>query len=156
MARGVLIAVMTTAIACAGGDSSESDAVAMGSLEEASSIDPAEYGDTFDWDNRGALEFLDFIRGKSGWYTVWGDHENWVKEEDLPELMMLLDSTEQCANVNRSVSSWIDFEPSTVGNEAAYLIEGFRKGRYPPGLNSTRPRPNKDEIRQWWSARRGA
>jgi len=158
MTRFILIAVMTAAVTFAGcHPPPENEPVPLESIEDwSSSIDPKEYGDTFDWDNKGALEFLDFIRGKAGWYTVWGDHPNWVKEDDLPELMALLDSTEQCSNVKSAMSSWIDFEPSTIGNEAAYLIKGFREGRYPPGLNSTRPRPDKAKIREWWYARGGA
>jgi hypothetical protein len=116
---------------------------------------PADYGDVFDWDNHGALDFLEFLRGESGFYTVWGIHPAWVKEDDLPELMELLDSTEPCANVKSALSSYIDVESSTVGNEAAYLIEGYRTGRYPPRLNSTRPRPDKREIREWWREKRG-
>jgi len=123
------------------------------SEERVSSVERKRYGDTFDWENKGALEFLDFIRLRGTVYTVVGKHPNWIREDDLPALMELLDSTEPCSNVMSWESSFLDLKPSTIGNEAAYLIEGFRSGAYPPGLNSTRPRPDKDEIRQWWLRR---
>jgi hypothetical protein len=124
--------------------------------EEWKAEDPTKYGDTFDWDNLGPLEFLDRLREGTGTYVVVHEHGGWVKEEHLSVLVSLLDSDEPCMNVKSVFSSFLETAPSTVGNEAAYLINGFRKGEYPPGLNSTRPRPNKEEIREWWSMRGGA
>ena len=74
-----------------------------------------------------------------------------LAEEDIK----LLDSSEPCANVQNPLSSYIDPERSTVGNEAAYLIEGFRHDRYPPRLNSTRPPCDIEEIKKWWAERQG-
>ena len=78
----------------------------------------------------------------------------WVEESDLPGLVALLESTEPCANVRSMISSVIIRERSTVGNEAAYLIEGFRKDRYPPGLVSNYPPQDIAETKAW-AARRG-
>lgn len=110
-------------------------------------------GDGFDWEQSGALDLLELLKEYPVLYCVEEDHEGWVKEADLAGLVELLDSSEPCANVISSRSSFIDFEPSTIGNEAAYLIEGYRRGKYPPRLNSTRPRPDVDEIRAWWRER---
>ena len=60
--------------------------------------------------------------------------------EDLPvsfaavatRIVDLLDSTEPCASVSMSISSLHLESGSTVGQEAAFLIEGFRTGYYPP------------------------
>jgi hypothetical protein len=79
----------------------------------------------------------------------------WVKESDLPVLMELIDSTEPCANVKHLASSSMDSSPSTVGNEAAFLVEGFRQDQYPPRLNSTRPPCDIEEIKAWWARRQG-
>jgi len=79
---------------------------------------------------------------------------HWVQEKDLPKLILLLDSPVPCASVALSKSS---FWPgmSTVGEQAAFLIEGFRAGVYPPDLHSGRMAPGlKDEIRAWWTARK--
>ena len=35
--------------------------------------------------------------------------------------------------------------------EAAFLIEGFRTGRYPPSLNSVRPEIDANRLREWWA-----
>ena len=115
---------------------------------------PSENADIFDWGNLDALDFLEFLRNyEFSFYTVWDTRENWVKEADLPKLIEFLDSNEPCANVVSVLSSFIDMERSTIGNEAAYLILGYRMGKYPPGLNSTRPKLDKDEILRWFKAR---
>ena len=38
---------------------------------------------------------------------------------------------------------------STVGREAAFLIDGYRQRKYPPELSSDRA-PDPGEIRRWW------
>ena len=109
----------------------------------------------FDWHHFGPLAFLDHLKNRTGRLLILGAPEGWIKEDDLPELMNLIDSTEPCPSVRAACSSYIGTGTSTVGNEAAFLIEGYRKGRYPPGLNSTRPRPDIREIRSWWRERTG-
>jgi len=80
--------------------------------------------------------------------------QNWVQERDLPNLMLLLDSPVPCAPVALSrSSSWPDV--SSLGDQAAFLIQGFRAGVYPPALQSAKMKPGeKDEIRAWWLARK--
>lgn len=110
----------------------------------------------FDFATGGPLAFLDSLRtSERSSITVLVIEFGWVGEADLPALIALLDSTERCANVASGVSSYIDQSWSTVGNEAAYLIDGYRQDRYPPGLNSTRPKPDVAGIRRWWEARGG-
>jgi len=80
--------------------------------------------------------------------------ENWVQEKDLPKLILLLDSPVPCAPVALSKSS---FWPgvSSIGEQAAFLIQGFRAGLYPPDLHSGRMGPGvKNEIRAWWAVRK--
>jgi len=108
------------------------------------------HGDKFDWQNLGPREFLDQLRSTSG-YTVQGIHRGWVRLSDLPALVALLDSTEPCGSVALSWSSYADPHPSTLGVEAAFLIEGYRRGEYPPGLNSTTAGLSSVELRAWWS-----
>ncbi len=106
----------------------------------------------FDWENSGALDFLNYLCDyESNFYTVSSTYENWIKETDLPKLIERLDSSEPCANVAATSSSFIDKNRSTAGNEAAYLIMGYRSGKYPPNLNSTRPKPDIAEIKSWWN-----
>ena len=128
----------------------------------------------FDFQAAGPLEFLEYLRsaapGKGpetnaaafgGGLTVWGTHRGWIVEEDLPKLIAQLDSREPCLAVAKAISSFRSFENSTVGREAAFLIEGFRAEQdrsgyagYPPALNSNRaPGFDGDAIRAWWSHR---
>ena len=53
-----------------------------------------------------------------------------MKDSDLPFLIGLLDSKEPCAILDQSDSSIYHHGNSTVGHEAAYLIEGFWNHRY--------------------------
>ena len=117
--------------------------------EPAFTGDPSEYGDTFDWQRKGPLEFLEHLRAVSN-YSVHGIHQSWVKSEDVSDLVALLDSDEKCGAVSMTISSYHETHGSTVGQEAAFLLKGFIAGRYPPGLNSTRPTVDKNEIREWW------
>lgn len=117
---------------------------------------PSEYGDTFDWQNKSPVDFLNMLKklNKRENYIVHGIHKNWIKKSDIPHLMDLLNSSELCASVAMSQSSYIELGGSTVGAEAAFLIIGFQKGEYPPGLNSTRPKltqKEKNNLKQWWS-----
>jgi hypothetical protein len=66
--------------------------------------------------------------------------------------MQQIDSDEPAASVVSPISSYIPFdENSTVGNEAMFLLEGYRTGRYPPALSSLHYfHPNRTEVRSWW------
>ena len=64
--------------------------------------------------------------------------KNWISKKDLPGLLALTGSTEPCPSVALMSSSYYDSRNhSTVGQEAAFMLEGYRKGEYPPELNST-------------------
>jgi hypothetical protein len=108
------------------------------------------HGDTFDWQQAGPLEFLDHLRSVRS-YVVDGVHRGWVRSSDLPQLISLLDSQDPCGSVAMRISSYHESQLSTVGQEAAFLIDGFRSGRYPPRLNSTRPATDVDQVREWWN-----
>ncbi len=84
-------------------------------------------------------------------YTTIDSHKNWVSVQDIPALIRLLDSQTSCASVALAISSFISIGTSTVGHEAAFLIEGFRRGQYPPELNSSRWEADKKEILAWWN-----
>lgn len=117
--------------------------------------DSSVYGDFFDWHDKSPADFLNMLKKRTAQhpFSVSGVHVNWIKASDIPGLIELLDSSEPCAPVNRAVSSYAELNGSTIGEEAAFLIIGFKKGEYPPSLNSTRPRLNhrvKDELKKWW------
>lgn len=111
--------------------------------------DVKDSGDTFEWQDRGPLDFLKLLRSQHD-YSVRGLHRGWLKATDVPELLALLDSKDPCGSVAMEASSYYESGLSTVGQEAAFLIEGFRRGQYPPGLNSTRMELNSEELRTWW------
>ncbi len=73
----------------------------------------------------------------------------WIAPEELPILVRYLNSGELCASVMSSVSSYLPCQPSTVGREAAYLLEGFRVNRYPPKLNSSRFNYSTKGLKLW-------
>ncbi len=116
--------------------------------------DPKFYGDTFDWDNSSPIDFLELLKSKKNekcpTYSVFGMHGKWVRINHIPDLVALLDSKEPCANVCSIYSSFRDCNKSTIGREAAFIIEGFRRGKYPPEINSGRTHEQLDEIKKWW------
>jgi hypothetical protein len=66
--------------------------------------------------------------------------------------MELLDSKEPCGFVALSISSIHYPGSSTVGHEAAYLIEGFWKRYYPTELTSQKYTPDVEGIKRWYQA----
>ncbi len=89
-------------------------------------------------------------------YVIGMGRLNYVKDSDLPYLASVLDSTEPCAHVVLSISSILPYTRSTVGHEAAYLIEGFWKRFYPTSLGSFQYKPDIQGMKLWynmWSAR---
>ena len=84
--------------------------------------------------------------------TVIDVPDNWIIHDDVQLLMQLIDSPDPAAPVVSPLSSYRPFDQtSTVGNEALFLIEGYRTGEYPPDLCSLYYfHPNRTEVRSWW------
>lgn len=79
--------------------------------------------------------------------------DTWITRHDAELLMREIDSLEPAAPVVSSISSyWPHNQTSTVGNEALFLLEGYRTGRYPPGLCSLYSfEPDRPAMRSWWN-----
>jgi len=111
-------------------------------LKNVTKAESVKQGDSFDWQNKGPLAFIDFLKQhdvtstKARFYMVFGSHKDWVDVSDIPALIALLASNLPCASVNSVLSSVMPQYSSTVGREAAFLIEGFRHGNYPPTFDS--------------------
>jgi hypothetical protein len=89
-------------------------------------------------------------------FTVERERTDWVQESDLPALFDLVDSEEPCAHVVSVYSSYLPLGRSSIGQEALFMIEGFRQGRYPPGLHSEGFQKHRQEILEWWRERTAA
>jgi hypothetical protein len=79
--------------------------------------------------------------------------DGWITLRDAELLMQEIDSDEPAAPVVSPISSYWPFhQTSTVGNEALFLLEGYRAGTYPPVLCSLYYfTPNRTEVRSWWN-----
>jgi len=108
----------------------------------------------FNWEEQGPLDYLRLLQkngheiGEGDSFTIWAPRCGWVKAEDIPELIKLLDSAKPCAGVAMSISSIL--HSSTVGREAAYLIEGYRRKCYPVARSSWQWDYDVEEIRTWY------
>ena len=72
-------------------------------------------------------------------------------EEDLDALVAALGS-ERPSRAAVSLYSSTVRDGSTVGDEAAHLIEAYRRGRYPPAMPSRRySAQDTMQMRQWWA-----
>lgn len=119
--------------------------------------DPKKYGDTFDWSSGSPVQFLEMLERSGDIYTVLGLHHDWIRDSDIESLMSHLDSQTPCAYVVSAASSKLPHGRSTVGREAAFLLEGYRLHYYPPQLSSADFEPDRDELRHWyrvWSTRK--
>lgn len=89
--------------------------------------------------------------GDRRFYTFDTPKSCWVERSDVPYLISRLDSTRPSAAVVLSAESNLRLD-STEADEAAFLIQGFRQGRYPPALRSEQiSEIDKVEIRNWWA-----
>jgi len=86
--------------------------------------------------------------------TVLDIPDGWITKGDVALLMQEIDSEDPAAPVISPLSSYWPFnQTSTVGNEALFLIEGYRTGKYPPRLCSLYYfRPDRSEVRLWWES----
>lgn len=115
--------------------------------------DPATCTGDGGWVKGTPLDLIEVLKANGrGTLRFRCAHRGFVRSEHIPALIALLDSEEPCASVTLASSSTLLFD-STVGIEAAYLIEGYRAGEYPPDLNSTRQPVDREEILRWWRER---
>ena len=114
-----------------------------------------EFLKDFDWSVTPPLNFLELLKKHAGAIAVIKSGnkppKDWVTNKDVKKLIGLVDSKTLAAPV---VSEGCPFMPSgcsTVGNEAMFLIEGYRKGAYPPTLCSIYDfKGDPDECKRWW------
>jgi hypothetical protein len=95
-------------------------------------------------------KLIEILKGAGERYTIGDVRVDYVEESDLTFLVSLLDSKEPCRFVDMSISSIYYPGKSTVGHEAAYLIEGFWKRYYPTGLTSQQYKPDIEGIKRWY------
>jgi hypothetical protein len=98
------------------------------------------------------MQFLKYLKDnhENMTYTVSEPVENWVREEHLPALVALLASRDACMAVVLAPSSRLRLG-STIGDEAAFLIAGFRAKKYPATLHSEPiAASERARIRAWW------
>lgn len=109
----------------------------------------------FDCNSYSPLDFLRYLQLKQrelpenaiGSVTIWPS-SSWIKRNHLAPLAALLDSERPCVHVVSMLASTGPEEPSTVGQEAAFLMEGFRRGKYPPALISGFV--DIADLKAWW------
>lgn len=129
---------------------------AIGWVSQQHRIPPPEspVGEDLDWARTDPLALLELLKSRPGIPLTIASTPppDWITEEYVRQLMPVIDSPEPAAPVVSVLSSYYPFnESSTVGNEAMFLIEGFRRGRYPPALCSIYYfDADPDELRTWW------
>ncbi len=112
-------------------------------------------GDSCYFNTHSPIDFLNDLRMHPDQPVMVLDvPDDWLTLPDVDLLMQEIDSTEPAAPVVSPISSYWPFnQTSTVGNEALFLIEGYRTGKYPPALCSLYYfKPDRTEVRTWWDA----
>jgi hypothetical protein len=111
-------------------------------------------GDSCYFETHTPMEFLNDLRMHPDEPVLVLDvPEGWITPEDAGQLIQEIYSVEPAAPVVSPVSSyWPSNQTSTVGNEALFLLEGYRAGRYPPDLCSLYYfKPNRTGMELWWN-----
>lgn len=100
------------------------------------------------------VQFLNLLKsraGKPGWMVIQQPVYGWVRAEHIPKLIALLNSNEPCRPVVMANASMLP-ENSTVGQEAAMMIAGYRDGFYPSVPTSSDQRVGTPaELTAWWN-----
>jgi hypothetical protein len=125
------------------------------SLEQRSDIGEIYYSayDPCYWGKYTPLDFFDELKMHPDRpVSVMMAPDDWIKKEHIEKLMEYVDSKEPAAPVVSLISSYYPFnQTSTVGNEALFLIAGYRAARYPPNLCSVYYfKPDVNEVKSWW------
>lgn len=113
-------------------------------------ISPTIITDGHPWKKNGPLQFLQLLRGHPTQIVEVHDHgpPKWIGLHDVERLLELLESTEAASPVMESVCPSIPERPSTVGKQAAYLLVGHLRNRYPPSGNSDLQFDSLNHIRE--------
>ncbi len=128
---------------------------AMRDMSRQEARPPGRPPHEFDWSRITPLGFLYILKNSEGSAISIDGKErppaNWIREEHVGQLIQLVGSHEPAAPVISGPVAYVSSVPSTVGNEAMYLIEGFRRKKYPPTTSSVHDfEANPDDYRQWW------
>lgn len=96
-----------------------------------------KYIPEIDYKSISPLEFLDILKQHpDSVYSAISAPDGWIKYEHVKELAKYVELEEPCARVVSDLSPYVPQKPSTVGNEAIFLIQGFLGRKYPPSLHS--------------------
>jgi len=110
---------------------------------------PPQIDDLADLGGRSPVEFLEILKEKKfNQYTI-KPIKNWISKKDVLSLLALINSKDACSPVASYYSSYYNTQKSTVGQEALFMLEGFRKGEYPPALNSGISDAGKEALVRW-------
>jgi hypothetical protein len=82
------------------------------------------------------LKALKMERSPTDQFLFRDPIKGWITRKDIPGLLALVDSKEPCASVALKSSTTVNTQGSTLGQEALFLLDGYRKGVYPPAPNS--------------------
>ena len=115
-------------------------------------------GDSCYFTTHTPVDFLDDLRTHPHQPVMVLDvPEGWITSRDAELLMQEIDSTEPAAPVVSPLSSYWPFnQTSTVGNEALFLLKGYRTGKYPPALCSLHYfNLESTAAKVWWNSSGG-
>jgi len=109
-----------------------------------------------DWSVTPPLNFLKILKTHtSSVIIIKADNrppKDWIRDKDVWELVGLADSKTLAAPVLSEKCPFLPNGHSTVGNEAMFLMEGYRKGSYPPTLCSVYDfKGDPNEYKKWWA-----
>lgn len=175
LTRGILILILLTAALLASGCSTSSPALTdpgsgtpvrsgttpcpadncTGADSNRTGVASLSKENSCYFSTHGPMDFLDDLRMHPLVpVTVLDIPDGWITKGDVALLMQEIDSEDPAAPVISPLSSYWPFnQTSTVGNEALFLIEGYRTGKYPPRLCSLYYfRPDRSEVRLWWES----
>jgi len=106
-----------------------------------------------EWNTVDPFEFLELIKEKPDKPVRLRDApENWIRREHIDRLVSLLHSTVPVSATAYFASAHAPPEGyhSTVGHEAARMIDCYRRGgRYPPSVSDL-DLTDAQEIEKWW------
>ena len=114
---------------------------------------PAKFEHNFNWASTTPLGFLNSLTKHPGTVVyVPKSPEGWLGSAHIDGLMRVIDSKQPTAIICWFVCPHAPLADaqSTLGNEAAIMVEAFRLGHGYPSSCSNLRTIDKNALKQWW------
>ena len=114
--------------------------------------------DSTNWNHYTPLELIKELRDTSyRFMTIISVDDkcpsDWIKKSDVAQLMPLITDTTKAGILHsHALNQLYTRQYSTLGEQALFIIEGYRYKNFPPALTSYQRQYDINDYIQWWDS----